>query len=270
MPTEEGPEVEPTPSSPTESPVEEAPQQIVPQESPDTQTQDELPEGVTSDHAKKRFQQLNTRAVSAEQALEDLRQRKSVFDEFMPPQPQTPQGFQPQYQPPQLQQYTDEGGNVDLGSFDQAMQKYHQTMQMGTQQAAAQAQQLDRRLQEREAYAKYPDLNPVAKEHDDDFKQLVATRMAMKWAKGEAETLIDAADYISKRYAKAKTEEGIAKQAVEQYKEAQINREQGPVEKGRAASRDEIGVDKLKEISRKGSEDQKLSAMAERLKRAGS
>ncbi len=266
-------EQEATPTSPADTSVADVPQQPTQQEAPqeqptDTQTQEELPEGVTSDHAKNRFQDLAERATTAEEALEDLRNRRSVFDEFMPQAP-VQQAPQQNFGPPLLQQFTDTDGNVDVQSFDQAMLQYHQATQYGSQQATAQVRQMDQRLQERETYTKYPELDPTAKDHDEDFKKLVAGRMAMNWANGINEPFIEAADYIAQRYAKRQTDDAIAKQAVEQYKAAQENREQGPMEKGRSVGREEIGVDKLREISVKGSNEQREAAIIERLRRAG-
>lgn len=271
MTNEEG-QIEPTPSSPEAPSPEEVPQQTVqqPVEEADTQTQDELPEGVTSDHAKKRFQQLSEKAKTAEQALQDLRQRKSVFDEFLPQQQPTYQA--PFNQQPQVQDYVDELGNVDIQRLNQALSQAQQVGQMNAQQAQAAmayAQQVDRRMQEREAYSKYPELDPVAKTHDDDFKQLVADRMARNWAMGINKPLVEVADDVSRVYAKRQTEEAVAKKAVEQFKEAQVNRQQGPVEKQRSASREEVGVEKLREITRRGTPEQQEAAIAERLKRAG-
>ena len=269
MENDNGQEPEVTPTSPEAQPTEDAPQQTVsePQGEDTTQTQDELPEEGLKERTKERIQHFSEKARTAEEALEDLRQRKSVFDEFMPQQ-QAPQ-FTPQYQPPQLQQYTDENGNVDIGHFDESMRNYHQTMQYGTQQAMATAQQTARRIQEREAYTKYPELDPVSKTHDDDFKRLVAATMAMHWSHSEDVSLVEVADEVAKTYAKRQTEEAVAKKAVEKYKEAQQDRQQGPVEKARGVQREEIGADKLREVSRRGTYDQQQDALAERLRRIG-
>ena len=132
----------------------------------------------------------------------------------------------------------------------------------------AYAQQVDRRMQEKEAYTKYPELDPVADKHDEDFKQLVADRLARNWATGINKPLVEVADEVSRVYSKRQTEEAVAKKAVEEYKEAQENREQGPMQKGLPVGRQEIDLPKLREISRKGSQDQQEFAIAERLRRA--
>lgn len=262
-------QIEATPASPEATPTEDAQSQIQPEQAEaDKQTQDELPEGVKSEHAKDRFRELSQQAkegVEAKQALEDLKKRKSVFDEFMPQQ-EVP-NFQPQYEPPKMSQYVDETNTVDIAKFDEAQERYHQTMQMGTRQAIQTAQQTERRIQERDAYSKYPELNPVADNHDDDFKQLVADRLARNWASGVNKSLVEVADDVSRVYAKRSTEEAVAKKAVEQYKEAQVNREQGPMEKGNGAGRQEVTNERLKEVSRKGTPEQQEAALAERLRR---
>ena len=262
-------QIEATPASPEVNTEVDAQSQIATEETVE-QTQDELPEGVTSEHAKDRFRQLSEKAkegVEAKQALEELRNRKSVFDEFLPQQ-EVPQNFQPQYEPPLMQQYVGEDNTVDVQSYDTDMKRYHQTMQMSSRQAMATAQHTERRIQERDAYTKYPDLDPMSEKHDDDFKQLVADRLARNWASGVNKSLVQVADDVSRVYAKRSTEQAVAKKAVEQYKEAQVNREQGPVEKGNGTGRQDVTDQKLKEISRKGSEDQRVAALAERLKRS--
>lgn len=264
-------QIEATPTSPEVEPKEDVQSQTQPEQTEvATQTQDELPEGVKSEHAKDRFRELSQQAkegIEAKQALEDLKKRKSVFDEFLPQQ-EVPQNFQPQYEPPMLRQYTDQSGTVDIEKYDAAMTQYHQTMQMGSRQAIQTAQQTERRIQERDAYSKYPELNPMADNHDDDFKQLVADRLARNWASGINKSLVEVADDVSRVYAKRQTEQAVAKKAVEQYKEAQINRNQGPIEKGNGTGRQDVTDQKLKEISLKGSEDQRTAALAERLKRS--
>ena len=278
-------QIEATPTSPEpQAPDEPQQPEVEPQEEPQdtqqedqeepqeeaTQTQDELP---IKERTRERIEELAKGKKSAEEALEDLKKRKSVFDEFLPEQQGQPE--QPiQQEPPKQQtvdQFIDDQGNVDVQGLNDAPKNATQMGTMGyqqAQQAIQYAQQVDRRNQEREAYTKYPELNPISEEHDDDFKQLVAAQMAMNWAKGENKTLIEVADFVHERYAKRQTEEAVAKKAVEQYKEAQSNRDQGPMEKGRGAGRSDVTKERLKEISLKGDPDQQAAAIAERLKRA--
>jgi len=270
--TEEG-QIEATPASPEATPAEDVNSQPAVPEEGTEQTQDEqLPEGVKSEHAKDRFRQLSEKAkegAEAKQELQELRNRKSVFDEFIPEVPAAPDPtFQPQFQPPQLSQYTDENNNVDIQKFDSAMQNYHRTMQMGSQQAMRTAQHVERRIQERDAYSKYPELDPKADNHDDDFKQLVADRLARNWASGVNKPLVEVADDVSRVYAKRRTEEAVKKQAVEEYKKSQENRDQGPMERGNGVGRQEVTNDKLREVSRRGTPDEQQAALAERLRRA--
>lgn len=279
MEDDKGQEVEATPASPEEEVSQDVPNEVSEetvegqevQDAPETdddttQTQD------LKERTKERIRNLSDKAKTAEEKFEELKARKSVFDEYLPQTPEQPQTPQAQEQPStfDINQFADDNGYIDTQKANDAVQ---QAMQQGTmgyqqaQQAMAYAQQVDRRLQEREAYSKYPDLDPVAETHDDDFKQLVADRMARNWATGQNKTLVEVADDVANIYAKRKTDDAVKKEAVEQYKEAQDNRDQGPMNKGKAPARDEVGVDKLREISRKGNQDEQEQAMMERLRR---
>lgn len=242
-------------SLPSDEPV----QQDVEPTQEETQTEEGLPEG-TKERTRKRFEQLNEKLKES--------QKRSVFDEFRVAQPQAPT-----QQPVNPKNFVNENGEVDINGLNQAINQAQQAGQMSYQQTQfimQQVQEIDRRIQERETYSKHQALDPKNEGYDVDFRDLVADRMARYWATGINKPLVEVADEVSRVYAKQQKETKVAKEAVEKYKETQERRQaEGPVEKGKGVARDETPVDELRQRMREGSGEERVSALAERLKRAG-
>lgn len=244
-------------------------------EQPQDQTEDSQPQedelelpADAKEKTKERFDKLRNRLNETEEKLE----RKSVFDEFKlenPNLPQVPQGVD-------LNQFVQEDGTVDITGMNNAVNQAIQTGQMGYQQAQrAQEymQKMDQRIQEAEAYQAHENLNPNADTFDEEFRDLVADRLVRNYIQtqktgAEPMTLREAADQVSKVY-RTTTPKKEVKEAVEKYKQSREARDQGPISQGRGAPEEEADIEKLRDISRRGSREDQQAAMIARLKKAG-
>lgn len=290
--------------SATEQPKEEAQKEVQPESTPDSNSERATPEpdeekealdnSKNPDRTRAYIEKL--KAEKAE-ALAKLREKEtpvepqnfgtSVFDAFHPERSveQPRQAPAQVYQPPQGLQYLNPGqvnaiqnnfvdaeGNVDVEGLNKALSEANRISQQATERAR-QAEERITRFEEsqqvRELHTAFPELDPMNKgKFDPKFFEFVRDRMVRNWAEGRNLSAVDVAKDIRTVYnptpvqdvSKAKAE------AVEQYKQTQEARRQGPIETGRGESRQTTGnLQELRARTRKGDD----SALHERLKALG-
>ncbi len=250
--------ISPTPPVQSEEPIQS-----------EEQTGEALPPEIENakQRTRDRFQKLTGDLKDSNNKLE----RKSVFEDFQPAQQQV-------VQPPQqvdLNQFIQPDGSMDVNGANFAINQAVTVGQMGyqqSQQAFAYMRKMDERIQEQEAYGKHESLNPQSDAFDPDLRDLVAAKLLKNMVDAQRNpalkvmTLAEAADSVTRNYAKMQTPTKIAKQAVEEYKVAQEARQQGPLTQGSGERETVNDIQQLKQLSIKGSKEQRDAALAARIK----
>lgn len=254
----------------------------------DSQDDLRLPEEV-SERTRREFDKLKARLKDAESKLQPPPQNfseTSVFDIFHPEAGYQPQGQQPQVDASQFgnlnqgqvenitQQFIDSEGNVDINGLNQALRDANLRAQEATRLARETNEKLARfeeTQQVREAHSVFPQLDPLKKDSfDPNFYELVRDRLVRNWSEGKKATLLETANEIARVYTPPQpqvNEAQIREQAVEDYKRSLENRNQGPIESGVGAVREQADADyqELRVKTRAGDD----AALDERLKRVG-
>jgi len=198
------------------------------------------------------------------------------------PMPQVPAVQQPVVQTPYLSaiqtdairnQFVMPDGTVDIDGLNRALTEANLRAQQLQQELNKQRQQIatiEINDQLREAYAVYPELDPLNKSNfDKTFYRQVRDRLVSDYAYGRNRRLIEVASEIKRELGQVNQPSRIAEQAVSQYKEAQKARNQGPFEAGRGeAQTSDVSYEELRRRTRmKGEIGDR--ALTERLKRLG-
>lgn len=240
-----------------------------------------LPEGV-AERTRQQFEKLKGRLAAAEAKQKEPRTDygSSVFDSFHAPQPQPAQaqaqdaGYLNQAQVNAIyNQYIDAEGNVDLNGFNQAITQASDYARQALQRAQAAEDRLARfeeSQQAKEAHTVFPQLDPMQENFDERFFKYVRAAMLDDMASGKSKrSLLAVASDVAKDIGVNTPPVNVAKvkeEAVAQYKAAQANRNQGPIEQGKGESRQTTAtLDELRERTRKGDNN----AILERLKGVG-
>lgn len=290
----------------TEQPKEEAPQrEEQPESTPDSNSERATPEpdeekealdnSKNPDRTRAYIEKLKAEKAEALAKLRDKETPQepqnfgtSVFDAFHPERAveQTRQQTPAQvYQPPQGLQYLNPGqvnaiqnsfvdaeGNVDVEGLNKALSEANRIAHQATERAR-QAEERITRFEEtqqvRELHSTYPELDPMNKgKFDPKFFEFVRDRMVRNWAEGKNMSAVEVARDIRSAYAPTVTQD-VTKakaQAVEEYKQTQEARRQGPIETGRGEPRQTTGnLQELRARTRKGDDN----ALHERLKALG-
>ncbi len=293
------PEAKPT-SKPTEvvsqdSKVEKEPEKV--QSNPEELEEKEAlansknPERTKAyiDKLKEKLRQVTTPKVP-EKSEEPV---GSPFDIFHPEdkvrgqQPQTqqvqiPQGPQvqtPYLNPLQVQnlknQFVREDGTVDIDGLNQALAKANYDAyqaRLASQSLKERLERFEQRQEEHEAYAKHPEIDPQNKDKfDKRIYKLVVDRLLRNRFEGRQQTLENVTSDIKNEIGfQPKVDVEAEKiQAVEQYKETQRARQQGPFEAGRGQPRlDSASLEDLRKMSRRHG-PQADAAISQRLKNLG-
>lgn len=181
-----------------------------------------------------------------------------------------------------VQQFVDPQGNVDINGLNNALRTANQRAIIAEQQAISasrMAQTANQNIiryeedqQVREAHAAVPDIDPLSKDFDPELFELVKDRIFRNMQTGKQERLVDIARSLKKLRAReerveTKEVQKAQDEAVEKYKEAQKQRNQGPIEMGKGQDRQSIALDDLKQRTRKGGLEN--SALDTRLRAAG-
>lgn len=239
-----------------------------------------LPEGV-SERTAQQFEKLKTQLAEAKAQAAKVQASNygtSVFDTFRAPEPMAPQAAQDYgaLAPGQVDaiasQFIDPDGNVDVNGLNQALATANQQ----AQRAIAESRQTQERLirleesqEVKEAHGAHPELDPMSPNFDPKFFELVRDRVTtVRFVQGQNLSLKAIADDIRNVYQPTPTV-NVAKereQAINEYKNAQELRNQGPIESGRGEPRDETAnLQDLRERTRQGDD----TALTERLRKVG-
>lgn len=237
----------------------------------DTQTEEGLPENV-KERTRKRFEALNEKLKEFKQSQkpEEEQEKRSVFETLKQPQPEQPYQPEQHYNP---NNFVQEDGTVDINALNASIYQAQMAGKMSLQQAEQlrqEVQQREERLQERETYEKFIELNPKSDSYDPALTDLVADRMARYMARGENKSLVEVAEEIVGVYARRKPNETVVKEAVDKYQKAQEDRKsEGPIEQGKGDREDDVDVEELRKGMREGDLDTKITSLSKRLKAAG-
>ena len=268
---------------PTDQPLEEAEQAVETNQEEDLT----LPDGV-SERTRQQFEKLKRKNRELAQKLSKVESSEpekveSVFESLHPEvktQPST--NVQPnagdyanlnQQQVTEIaNQFVDADGNVDINGLNQALNQANLQAQQARVEAARAREEIARfeeNQQTKEAYAKYPQLDPLNKgKFDRKFYELVRDRMVSNFARGITKTFREVADDIAGIYNPVNTKK-VAEEAVTQYKERQQARRQGPIEEGKGQPpTTQATLDELRRATRQG-KSLDNPALDERLRNLG-
>ncbi len=258
-PAEEANQQETMPVSeqkPAEQPLEEAPKA--------EDTNNELPEGV-SERTRQQFEKLkkHNQELAAKLAEKEAQPVESVFDSFNPkiPEAQKPKAKDYDYLNQQqvgniANQFVDQDGNVDINGLNNALYQANLQARQAVEEAKRAREEIARweeNRQTKEAYSKYPQLDPLKKDKfDRKFYELVRDRMISNFTKGVNKTFREVADDISQIYHPVDKEK-VEEQAVSDYKKKQEARRQGPIEEGKGQPpTDKATLEELRRDTRRG------------------
>jgi len=234
----------------------------------------ELPESV-SERTRQQFEKLkrHNQELSAKLAQKETQPVESVFDNFHPKQvADSYENLNTNQVQNIVNQFVDQDGNVDINGLNNALTNANLQAQQAVGEARKAREEIARyeeNRQTKEAYAKYPQLDPLSKDKfDRDFYNLVRDRMVSNFTKGIKKTFRQVSDDIAKIYHPTNPSK-IKEEAVADYKQKQQARRQGPLEPGKGqAPTDQATLDELrKETRRRGGINN--PALDERLKNLG-
>lgn len=252
---EEVKQPEPMPSS-EQTPAEDkiAPQEVAPQAQDDLT----LPEEA-SERTKQQFDKLKQRLAAAEaKAKPPQEYGESVYDTFRSPaQPVQVEAkgldnLTPQQTENIVQKFVDANGNVDVEGLNRALVEANRAAAQAVQEARMSRQELARfeeTQQVRELHAKHPEVDPKSKEFDPELFKLLKDRILReKFFEGKQVDPVAIVRELKSTY-KAADVAKAKQDAVDEYKQTQERRTQGPVEVGKGESRSTI--DNLQELRQK-------------------
>lgn len=256
---------EPTPSSEQTQQTEKSPEQVA------TDTADTQPE---NPRTAERMQELLAENKRLKSQQIEKTYGTSVFDSFQPQVGQTPTApTQPNIAQPDVNQFVQADGTVDINGFNQAInlaQRQAQAAMQESRQTKEQIARLEESQQAREAHQAHPWLDPQSDSFDPKGFELVRDKLLSSMVFGRKLNLLDAASEVSKIY-KPQTTVDVVKveqKAVEDFKKnQQAKQQQGPIEPGGGQPRQSSDTDlaELKARTRKGDTD----AIMERMKGIG-
>lgn len=126
----------------------------------------------------------------------EVEKSTSLFDMF-----DSGASKQMSYDKPVVEDYTDDFGDVDAKAYNKAMRDQQQKVEQALNIARQTQQELQRRdmeRQEREAYAKFPWLDPTSPYKNDDAIELVKAKLVMNYANGVQADLSDVASSVAR------------------------------------------------------------------------
>lgn len=228
------------------------------------------------ERTKSYIEKLKRDLAEAKAQVEQPNYGESIFDSFRPAQPQAvPQANSfthlNQQQVDQVtQQFVDQEGNVDVNALNKALVEANRRAANAEQRVAQQEDRITRfeeNQQTREAHTVYPELDPKSAKFDKAFFELVRDRILReRFYEGKNTTLLQAAESVKTAYRAPVNEAQVKEKAVEDFKQTQQAKNQGPFESGRGETRNTVaGIDELRERTRRGDP----SALTERLKNLG-
>ncbi len=249
----------------------------------------DLPEDV-SERTRQQFEKLKKHNQELAKKLEELQKTgqkeepvESVFDSFNPKvdvaEPQIPNPNQDFNYLNQQQisnianQFVDQDGNVDIDGLNQALYQANLQAKQAIEEARKAREEIARweeNRQTKEAYAKYPQLDPLQKDKfDRKFYELVRDRMVSNFSRGIKKTFREVADDIAKVYNPVNKGK-IKEEAVAEFKKRQEARKQGPIEEGKGQPpTDKATLEELRRSTREAGGSIDNPALEERLRRLG-
>jgi hypothetical protein len=215
----------------------------------------ELPEGA-SERTREQFNKLKSQLAEErsknQPKPETSRKPKgaSVFDEIRPryqgqdlnqvASAQNYQNLNQQQVNSVVQQYIDEEGNVDVNGLNQALVDANRQASMAAHEARMAREQISRyeeTQQVKEAHTAYPQLDPNNEQFDPHFYKLVRNEMMANFVNGQDKPFVEVAQEISNYYKGSLSPEKIREEAINDYKQVQAARQQGPIEDGAGQER---------------------------------
>lgn len=269
-----------TPPIENEKPIEPSPEEAEEKEALESSKNPER----TKSYIDRLKRELAEERASKAQSTEPL--PTSVFDSFRQPEvPQFPEQHFTNLNQTQVDsittQFVDQQGNVDINGLNKALTDANRRAS-AAEQRVGQVEQRYAKFEEsqqlRDAYVVHPEINPIDEngrknpKFDPELFRIVSERMAVNWSRGVNATVLQVANEVRRTYTPPKSVnvEAVKKQAVEDYKQTQANRNQGPIESGNGGKRDSVSSDDLRARSRKEKlMDTGASAITERLIKAG-
>lgn len=217
---------------------------------------DELPEGVSErtreqfEKLKKANQEMKAQLESQEANKEESQEetpKKSVLESLRPDEPAQATPSAKSFSDLNQQQvdkiaedFVDSNGYVDLDRLNKALRDANERAAQAAQLAQSAMQQA-RRFEEteqiRRAYSKYPQLNPEDESFDPRFWQATRNEIIGQMMKGEQEDLIKAAGSVAKFLGKTEQVSKAKKEAVDQYKASQSQKQQAQGSTGNEGAR---------------------------------
>jgi len=155
------------------------------------------------------------------------------------------------------QQYVDQEGNVDVYALNRALSEANDRARIASEQVnqmGARLQHFEESFQAREAHAVYPQIDPQSPQFNQAVYEMVRDRIIRNRYQGVNQTLVQVTGSVMGEIQRATQPTGAQmNQAVEQYKQSQQNRNQGPFESGSGGPRQPMtNMQDLKERTRKG------------------
>lgn len=234
------------------------------------------------ERTKRYIEKLKSK-IRSPQPAPVVSEAQNIFDNVRPPAPSAyDQVVDPAAYPALNQQqvseianqFVDTDGTVDISVLNRALTEANQRAYAAERLAQQSVEKITRYEESRqlqEAYTDYPQLDPQQKGFDRDFYDLVSHKLMVEnYAKNGSLTLKQAADYISERYKPANQNiQKVKDEAVEEYKQTQTKRNQGPVESGRG--QDRVATEDHEDLRRRSRQRGSASdvAVAQRLKNLG-
>jgi hypothetical protein len=209
-----------------------------------------LPENVT-DRTRKEFDKL-------------LKMNKELASRVKELETTKPE-FKSEVSASDMGDYIDEDGNVDIAKLNADLK----AIRNQSLEARALAEDAKTTIELERALSKHPYLDPSNSDYDQNFNELVKDRIARLKLEGKNASLSQVADEVLKIYRPMNFETKQTEQALEEYKKTQVAKAvQGTVSGGRNIRTEET-VENLRQKMYSKDEQTRLSALAERMKRAG-
>lgn len=245
---------EPEATEANEEKQEEAPVEETPQE--------ELPEGV-KERTTEQFDKLKNQL--AEERAKNAR-GTSVFDNMRGPVPQDPQqAQQPNPFIPEQQQeepLVEADGTVDINKINNSFEQFNQAEER-IMQREQRFLRMEEDRQTQEAHEAHPELDPQGNSFDPDLFDMVSAVAAQNMVNGGTKSIKQITDEVKGFRSSPKEEKKVRKQAIQDFKEGQEKKDQGPIEEGKGGERKaDTNLAELKERTRQGDS----SALDQRLK----
>lgn len=235
----------------------------------DTQPEEDasLPEGVT-ERTRTQFEKLKNQIqeLKRAQVKETVPQYGSAYEEFRPQTTPQPNPFQaPQGYAPQVQNFVDADGNLDVTAFQAEVTRH--AVEEANRVTRDNIARLEETQEVKEAHGVHPEIDPTNKsKFDHELFDAVRDRILRNKFEGKKQTLAEVTADMKRLFSRTKPADTTTPaQAVEQYKQTQEARNQGPIEQGKGPSRSDANLSDLRDRTRQGDDD----AFKERMRKLG-